>query len=109
MPKTFPLKGIRGRLLLLFLIVLVSVLLVEAFIYYRRFETRKSEELQSNLEVARAVAKNFDTFVQDIVHSKLVIGLALTAFQPMTDRDRNHILDNLKMIEESDKWLINSK
>jgi len=57
MTKNFALRGIRSRLFLLLLIVLVSVLLVEAFIYYRRFETRKSEELQANLEVARFVAE----------------------------------------------------
>jgi PAS domain S-box-containing protein len=96
MPKTFPLRGIRGRLLLLLLIVLVPVLLIEAFIYHKRFETRKSEELQANLELARAVAKNFDTFVLDIVHSELVIGLALTASRPVTTLDQNRILDKFQ-------------
>jgi PAS domain S-box-containing protein len=96
MSKKFPLRGIRGRLLLLLLIVLVPVLFIEVFIYYQRFETRKSEELQANLEMARAVAKNFDTFVLDIVHGELVIGLALTSSQPMTDRDQNRILDNFQ-------------
>ena len=96
MPKTFPLGGIRGRLILFLLIVLVPVLFIEAFLYYRTFETRKSEELLANLEVARAVAKSFDTFVQDIVHSELIIGLAFTASRPMTDRDRNRILDHFQ-------------
>ncbi len=95
-PSKFPLWGIRGRLILLLLVVLIPVLLIETFIYYRTFETRKSEEFRANLEVARAVAKNFDTFVQDMARSELVIGLALTPSRPITDRDRNRILDNFR-------------
>ncbi len=95
-PINFPLRGIRGRLILLLLIVLIPILLIETFVYYRTFEARKSEELRANLEVARAVAKNFDTFVQDIARSELVIGLALTASRPITDGDRNRILDNFE-------------
>ena len=96
MSKTFPLRGIRGRLFLLLLIVIIPVLVIEAFIYHKRFEARKSEELQANLEVARAVAKNFETFVLDIVHSQLVIGLAFTPSQPLTAQDQNRILDRFQ-------------
>ena len=96
MSKTFSLNGIRGRLLLLLLIVLIPVLLIEAFTFYRRFESRKFEEFRANLEVARGAAKSFDTFIQDLVHSELVIGLALTPSQPVTGRDRNRILDQFQ-------------
>ena len=94
--KTLSLNGIRGRLLLLLLIVLIPVLLIEAFTFYRRFESRKFEEFRANLEVARGAAKSFDTFIQDLVHSELVIGLALTPSQPVTGRDRNRILDQFQ-------------
>ncbi len=93
MLKAFSFRGIRGKLLLLLLVVLLPILLIEAFVYYQRFETRKSEELRANLELARAVAKNFDIFVQDLVHTELVVGLALTASQQITESDRNRILD----------------
>jgi len=96
MCERFSLKGIRGRLFLLLLIVFVSFLLVEAFLYYRRFETRKVEELQANLEMARAVARNFETFIQALVQNELLIGLALTASQSITERDRNRILDEFQ-------------
>jgi PAS domain S-box-containing protein len=96
MTKNLSLNGIRGRLFLLLLIVLVSVLLVEVFVYYRRFETQKSEELQANLEMARALAKNFETFILDIVHSELLIGLALITSQPISDGDRIGILDKFQ-------------
>ena len=96
MPKTFPFRGIRDRLILLLVIVLVPVLLIQAFIHRRTFETRMSEELRANLEVARAVAKNFDTLIQDNFHSELVVGLALTASRPITEWDRNRILDDFQ-------------
>lgn len=82
MPKTFLLNGIRGRLFLLLLLVLVPVLLIEGFIYYRAFEKRKSEELQANLELARAGARTFEVFIADVVHTEHIIGLAATASPP---------------------------
>ena len=96
--------GIRSRLVLLLLVVLVPVLVIEALVFYRTLATRKSEELLANLEVARAVAKNFQTFVNDIVHGELVIGLALTSSPAMTDRDRNRLLDSF----QADNTLVRS-
>jgi PAS domain S-box-containing protein len=93
MPKAFSLKGVRGRLLVPLLIVLICVLLIEASIFYRWFETRKSKELQANLEVARGVARSFEAFLNGLIDNELTVGLALTASQPMTDRDRNRMLD----------------
>jgi PAS domain S-box-containing protein len=75
----------RGRLFLLLIIVLVPVLLVEAVIYYQRFETRKTEELQENLELARSVSLIFEAFLADIFHTQLAIGLAATASPPLSN------------------------
>jgi PAS domain S-box-containing protein len=96
MQKLFSLKGIRGKLLLLLLIVLLPALLIEAFVFYRWFEARKSVELQANLEVARAVGRTFDAFLQGLIHNELTVGLALTASHPMTDEDRDRMLDTFK-------------
>ncbi len=79
--------------MLLLLFVLIPTILIQAYIYHDRSRTRRAEELQVNLELARAVARNFESFIQDIVHSELVIGLALTASQPITDQDRDRILN----------------
>jgi PAS domain S-box-containing protein len=92
MQKIFSLKGIRGKLLLPLLIVLVPALLIEAFVFYRWFEASKSQELQANLEVARAVARTFDAFVADVVHTELVIGLAATASPPPSKDSLRQIL-----------------
>lgn len=93
MLKPSRLKSIRGRLILLLLIVLSSVILVEAFIYYQRFKAQRSAEFQANLEMAHAVGKNFETFLQGLVRSEVGIGLALTASRTLTDQDRNRMLD----------------
>lgn len=63
--------------LLLLAVVLVPVLLVQAGIYASWLQVRYQTELQANREVARAVATAFDTYVQDVLHQELAIGLAL--------------------------------
>ncbi len=78
--------GIRARLFLLFLIILLPILVIETYIYYQRFQNQKGNELQANLEVARAVARTFDAFVADILHTELAIGLAATA-SPSPSKD----------------------
>jgi signal transduction histidine kinase/HAMP domain-containing protein len=64
-PCPYPLPGRPGRLLplgvratqvVLLLTVLVPLLIVQAGIYYSWFQSRRDLELQSNLEMARAVA-----------------------------------------------------
>jgi PAS domain S-box-containing protein len=96
MQKIFFLKGIRGKLFLPLLIVLVPALLIEAFVFYRWFEARKGEELEANLEVARAVARTFDAFLHGLIDNELTAGMALTSSQPMTDQDRDRMLDSFK-------------
>ncbi len=87
------LRGIRGQLLLLILVLLGSVLLGEVLTYHRQYADRKAEELQANLELARAVGKTFETFVQQMVRAQLPVGLALTAALPPTEGERNRLLD----------------
>lgn len=83
---------VRGKLILLMALVLVPVLLVEAYFFHDRFQYRRAEELQANLEVARAVSKAFETYVQNILQVELAIGLALTSSQALPAEDRNRIL-----------------
>lgn len=59
----FPL-GIQGKLILLLLTLVVPTIAIQAYVYYDRYQTRRAEELQANLEIARLVAKAFDSFVQ---------------------------------------------
>src|ERR671925_690275 len=66
-------RSIQGTLLLLLLVALVPVLLVQAGIYYNSFKTRRAQELQANLELARAVAATFEAYVQDILRQEVTI------------------------------------
>jgi PAS domain S-box-containing protein len=85
--------GIRKRVFLLLPIVFVPLLLLEAFTFYEWYQDRLAAEIQANLELARAVAKNFETFLQDVVHSEMAVGLALTSSGSMTNQDRDRLLD----------------
>jgi PAS domain S-box-containing protein len=89
-------KSIQGNLILLLLLMLIPTIFIQAYIYHDQSQTRRAEELQANLEVARAAAENFESFVRDILHSEWVVGLALTAAQPITDEDRDRILDQFQ-------------
>jgi hypothetical protein len=77
--------GIRKRVFLLLLAVFIPLLLLQAFTFYRWYQTRKATEMQANLELARAVGKNFETFLRGLVRSEEGVGLALAAF-PDDDR-----------------------
>lgn len=88
-------ESIQNRLILLLLVLLVPILFIQAYNYHRLFETRRAEELQANLEIARAAAKTFEAFVMDIVHSELVISQALTT-PSISEQDRLRILDEFR-------------
>jgi hypothetical protein len=70
--------GIQSRLIILMIVVLLPILGIQALIYYDGFQTRKSEELKANLEMARAMGKAFEAFVQQILYQELAIGIAAT-------------------------------
>ncbi len=77
---------------MLLLFILVPVLAIQAYMYYDSYQARRASELQANLEIARAVARTFESFVQDVIHHELVIGLAITSSQPMTPKDITRLL-----------------
>lgn len=85
--------GINGRLMLLLLAVLAPLLIIQALTFYDRFQTEKANELQHNLEVARAVGNTFENFVMDVVHQELAIGLAATASPPLSRQDLTRLLE----------------
>ncbi len=85
---------IQGRLIFLLLIVLVPVVLAQAYIFNDRVETRRVEELQSNLEIARAISKNFTSFIEDILRSEMVMGMALA--QPISETEKYRMLDKFQ-------------
>ena len=89
--------GIRRRMYLLLLVVFIPLILLEAFIYSNWFEIRKRTEMQANLELARAVAKSFEAFLDGLVRNELSVGLALTASRPMSSSEGDRVLDTIRM------------
>ncbi len=87
----FP-RRIQGQLILIILIMVIPTFLVQIYIYRERFEARRTEEFQANLEIARAFAKAFDAFVLDILHNEAAIGVALTTSNSLSVEENNRIL-----------------
>ena len=85
-------RSIQSRLILLLLLILIPVLAIQSYMYYDSYQTRRTSELQANLEIARLLAKAFESFVQDVIHQELAIGVAITSSQPMPSRDITRLL-----------------
>jgi PAS domain S-box-containing protein len=88
--------GIRKRVFSVLIIILVPFLLLEAFFFYKWFDTRKEVEMQANLELARAAAINFETFLQGLIRDELAVGLALTSYSQLPDEYRDRFLDKIQ-------------
>lgn len=85
-------QSLQGKLVLLLLLLLVPALLIQVYVFLARVETRRSEEFRSNLEIARAVAKAFDSFVKDILHQELAIGIVSTSSFPLNSMELQRLL-----------------
>lgn len=85
-------RTMQGTLLLLLLAVLIPLLIAMVIVYSRTAERRRTEELQNNLELARAVAAAFNAYISDIRHQEMAIGLALTSPQPPSPEQANKLL-----------------
>jgi len=88
--------GIQSRLILLMFVMLIPIIGIQTLVYYSFYQTRKAEELNANLEVARAMGRVFDAFVEDLLHQELSIGLALTSLKTLTKEDQTRILNGSK-------------
>ena len=83
----------RNRLILLLLFVLIPILAIQAYVYYDTYRDQRASALQSNLELARAVAKSFEMFVHDVLRTEYAIGLAITSTTKMTPGDIIRLLE----------------
>ncbi len=89
----FP-QTVRGVLLTSLAVVLVPLALLQVSVYQERLETRRNEELRSNLELARAVAATFQAYVQDVLRQELTIGVSITSAQPDPSRQAATVFDS---------------
>lgn len=83
---------VRRTLLLVLLVALVPVLLVQAVLHYNRFQEARAQELESNMEVARAIGGTFDAYVDHILSQELALGVALTSPEPHSNLQITRLL-----------------
>jgi hypothetical protein len=102
-PQKRFLKSIQGKLIMLLIILAIPNISIQAYFQYGRIQARRAEELQANLELARAVTKNFESFLKDILSDELLIGTALTSSPPLSNRDRDRMLANARTVH-SEIW-----
>jgi PAS domain S-box-containing protein len=85
-------SSFRTIFFLLLLVVLVPTVLIQTYIHYDRLQVRRAREYNANLELARAVGRSFEAFVQGVLQQELAIGVAVTAEPPMQAEDLNRLL-----------------
>ncbi len=85
--------GIQKWLTLLLILILLPLFALQGYRYYALYQEKQQEALQANLEMARAVAKSFETFVQDVLRTELAIGLAITSSSKVNPGDILRILE----------------
>ena len=88
-----------------FLILIIPNLFILTYMYYDRFQSRRVEKNQANLELARGVSMSFETFFQDIVINELLIGTALSSSQPLSNQDQNRILAKARTMRSTFRQL----
>lgn len=91
--KRFQRIGVQTSLIFLLLLVLVPVIAVQVVVRYREFRGERRQELQANLEIARAVAETLDALVDDVLHQELAIGMAITSLSQIPSERIHSILD----------------
>lgn len=88
-------RGIQGQIILVLLVSLVPTLLIQGYVFNRWYETRRNDELQANLQLARAMAKTFEGFVRDVVQQEYAVGRAIASFGLSTEQQKRWIEDNM--------------
>lgn len=86
-------SSIQASLIGLLLLVLVPIMLSQAYLFHARYRRGIGVELQANLEIARAVGRTFHVFIHDILSRELAIGISLTWRDDLSIEQMNHILE----------------
>jgi len=92
-PKRTRGMGIQNWLTVLLILILLPLFVLQGYRYYDHYQKKQEEALQANLEMARSVAKSFESFVQDVLRQELAIGLAITSSTKMTSDDIIRLLE----------------
>ena len=71
---------IRRILLVILLAALVPGMLVQGLLHLQRFNTEQAREMQTHVDVARAVAVAFQASIEDVAQEVYAVGLAILRF-----------------------------
>lgn len=86
--------GIRSILVLLMLVVLLPLGAVQATALYLRYQSERNEQLQTNLELSRAISHIFDAYIRDVLNQQALLGAVLTSASPPTMEQSSVLLRN---------------
>jgi PAS domain S-box-containing protein len=86
--------GIRARLFLLIALVLLPMLGLQGWIYHQRFEVRRQQALQTEMEVAQGLATTFSAFVLDVRRLTFTTGRAIITFERYTREKATRLLQD---------------
>jgi PAS domain S-box-containing protein len=84
--------GIRERLFLLIALALLPVLVLQGWIYYQNYTTRRSQALQMELEMAEGVATTFSAYADGVRRQLDTIGQAIIALSPYDETKVERVL-----------------
>ena len=89
-------RSVRAILLARLFVVLVPIVLLQAWVYLHDYRAKRDAELQANLEIARAVAASFDAFLDDLAHEEKAVGQGLLLLAPFSKQQANWYLAQVK-------------
>jgi len=89
--RRFFLGTMRRALTFLTLAILIPVLLIQIAVYHQRVEVRQAQEIQANLEMARAASLSAERYFRDLIRAEAAIGAALTG-GPITEKEAEQLL-----------------
>lgn len=84
--------AIGTRLYLLIALTLLPLLGLLAWVYYQRYETRRTNALETEIEVAEGVATAFKSHIDDVRRQSVAVGLVLSALDPYTQGKATRVL-----------------
>jgi len=84
--------GIQARLYLLIALALLPLLILLGWITYQRYETRRDQALQTELEVARGLATTLAAYVEGVQQHNYGIGQAIITDTSYSAEDTTHLL-----------------
>ncbi len=85
-------RAIRARLFALIALAIFPLLLLQGWIYFERYQVRRAQAMQTELEVAQGLATTFALYLEDIRLASAALAEAITSFELYTEAKATHLL-----------------